>query len=213
MGCVCVNNGAEDAVFAIRPDPRLMKSARAIDMLTGRPIDMPVKLAGFSTMMIFFGPEPEAFEDTLCRAEDAFQRWKKLGADVGALRHYYSNARTGRHYARRYALALGMLSSMALRCSVEKHDDGLLVQAEAFDPDGNAVSDAVLRLRMVPGSMKQYPFRWNGEKYIAFISRDDIARVYDPDSCDYVPLTGAARCVIQAENDRLQGGCLMNVRL
>ena len=40
-----------------------------------------------------------------------------------------------------------------------------------------------------------------------------FARVYDPDACDCVPLTGAARLILQAETDAWQGGTLMTVRL
>lgn len=214
MGCVCVNNGAEDVEFTVAPDSRLLKAGKAIDMLTGKVVTMPMKLVGFSTAMLFFGPEFKDLEDAVCRAEDTFRRWKKMGADIGALRHNYSNARTGRHYAKRYALAQGMLSSMALRCVTKTLENGdFEVRVEAFDAEGAPVKDAIMSLRIAPGSLKQYPLRWDGEKYVAHICRGDIVRVYDPDTCDYVPLTGAARLIIQGETETLQGGCLVNVRL
>ena len=214
MGCVCVNNGAEDAEFTVAPDPRLMKDSCAVDMLTGKAVKMPMKLAGFGTAMILFAPRAEDFEETICRAEDAFQRWKKLGADVGPLRHNYSNARTGRHYAKRYALAKGMLESMALKCEANTLPGGdLLISVEAFDADGAAVSDADVSMRMVPGGMRRYAIAWDGEKYACRVPRGEIAKVYDPEINDYAPLSGAARLVIQAENETLQGGCLVNVTL
>ena len=42
---------------------------------------------------------------------------------------------------------------------------------------------------------------------------ETFARVYDPDTCDDVPLAGAARLILQAETDAWQGGALLTVHL
>lgn len=214
MGCVCINNGAEDAMFTVAPDARLMKHAHAVDMLTGKELTMPLTLPGFSTALIYFAPEQDAdFDETLCKAEDVFLHWRSKGMDCGALRHYYASLRTGRHYAKRYAMAKALLNSLVLSCRYHKDNQGnLLVEAECMD-DGGKVENALLQLRMVPGSMKQFPLSWDGEKYTCTINPSDIAQVYDPDKCDYEPLTGAARLIIQAETDEKQGGCLVNIRI
>lgn len=83
MGCVCINNGAEDACFSLAPDTRLMPEAQAFDMLTGRRVEMPVTFPGYGTRMLYFAPPlPEAWEETLCDAEDAFERWRQMGAGL-----------------------------------------------------------------------------------------------------------------------------------
>ena len=84
---------------------------------------------------------------------------------------------------------------------------------QALDADGKAVTDARVRLRIAPGSMRQYAFAREGDRYVCAVRKEDMAMVYDPDICDYAPLSGPARLILQAENDTLQGGCLVNVRL
>lgn len=215
MGCVCVNNSAEDAVFSVAPDPRLMKSARAIDMLTGKEIAMPMALGGYCTAMIFFGEDvKEDYDDVLCEAEDAFEGWRRIGADCGPLRHNFASLKTGDHRIKRYAMAKGLLNSMALVCRTEKNESGgLRVQVDCFDASGQRVEDAYVRLRMAPGSMRQYLLKWNGDTHECRISSEELPQVYNPDVCGYEPLTGAARLIIQAEKDEMQGGSLVNIRI
>lgn len=215
MGCVCINNGSESAAFTVAPDPRLMQSAKAIDMLTGKEIPMPMTLEGYGTAMIFFGEEVgDDFDDVLCEAEDAFNRWRSMGAECGALRHNFASLKTGDHHIKRYAMAKGLLQSMALITRYSKDDQGnLTVQVDCIDAAGCKVENADIRLRMVPGSMRQYRLQWNGTTHECCISKNAIAQVYNPDTCGYEPLSGAARLIIQAEKDALQGGSLVNIRI
>lgn len=214
VGCVCINNGPNDAVFSLSPDTRLMKHAQAIDMLTGREIKMPITVSGFATALIYFAPDLEDdFDEVLCKAEDTFEHWRSNGMDCGSLRHYYASLRTGRHYTKRYAMAQALLNSLALSCTCQKASNGdLVVEVDCMDANGK-VENAHIQMRMVPGDMKQYQFTWNDQKHVCIIKRNDIARVYHPDACNYEPLTGAARLIIQAEKDEKQGGCLVNIRI
>lgn len=214
LGCVCINNGADAAECFISPDSRLMRDYVVTDMISGKEVQMPLHLEGYATALLLFSPKMVEFEETICRAEDAFTRWQSMGCQTGTLRHYFSNCRTGRHYAKRNALALGLLASMALRCRTEQlPEGGLKVSAEAFDAMGKPVEDAFITLRITPGTMKPFLLLWDGKEYTCCIRREELPRVYDPDNVDYQPLKGAARLVLQAENERLQGGCLVNVRL
>lgn len=214
VGCVAINNGIEDATFSFVPDARLLENTKAIDMLTGKEIKMPFTLPGNGTAMILFAQaEGDDFLEVICQADEAVQRWRKLGADVGALRHNFINMKTGQHHIKRYALAKGLLSSLALRTMVEKDGEDLLVKVDCFDAAGNVVENADIFLRMVPGSMKQYVFTWDGKQHICRVKKDDIAKVYNPETCDYEPLSGAARFVLQAEKDGKQGGSLKNIRV
>ena len=214
IGCVCINNGPEDAAVSIQPDSRLMMRTKAIDMLNGRQVKMPITLTGFATALIYFPPDfTEDFDETLCKAEDTFRRWRGNGMDCGPLRHYDASLRTGRHYCKRYAMAQAMLSSLALSCSFHACGDGsLLFEADCRDIN-DKVADAEIWMRIVPGSMKQYRFSWDGQKHVCIVKRNDMAQVYNPDTCNYEPLTGAARLIIQAEKDGKQGGCLINIRI
>ena len=214
LGCVCVNNGVDAAEFSIVPDPRLLSAYDVTDMLTGKEVRMPVRLDGFATLLLLFTPKMTDLEEAVCRAEDAFVRWRSMGCAVGALRHYYSNCRTGRHYEKRYALASGLLSSMALRCRTEAlPEGGVKVAVEALDAAGKAVQDAYITMRLTPGSMKSFQLPWNGSEYACCLRGEDLPRVYDPETAEYRPLEGPARIILQAENESLQGGCLVNIRL
>ena len=214
MGCVCINNGREDAVFTVKPDQRLLPNARAIDMLTGKEVQMPLTLPGFGTAMIFFAESVgEDFDNMICEAEDAFQHWRDLGMDCGPLRHNFGSIRTGNHYSKRYAMAKALLNSLVLRCDCVSEDNGdLLIKVDCMDAQGK-VSGADVNIRMVPGSMRQYPCVWDGETHVCRIKQSDIARVYNPDTCDYDALDGAARLIIQAEKDDKQGGSLVNIQI
>lgn len=215
MGCVCINNGAEDACFSLAPDTRLMPEAQAFDMLTGRRVEMPITLPGYGTRMLYFAPPlPEAWEETLCDAEDAFERWRQMGADCGPLRHDFTSLKTGDHPEKRCAMAKALLESMALLPRWERDAAGnVRVTVTCISAAGVSVTNAQVRLRIAPGSMKQYPLTWNGSAYEAVLPPETFARVYDPDTCDYVPLTGAARLILQAETDAWQGGALLTVHL
>lgn len=214
MGCVCINNGAEDAVFSVQPDSRLMEHAKAIDMLTGKEIQMPLRLAGFATALVYFAPSVEEdFEQVLCDAEDVFHRWRSEGMDCGPLRHYYASLRTGRHYRKRYAMAKALLNSLAVSCKCQTTDSGdWLIEVDCKDSNG-VVENASIQMRMVPGDMRQYLFTWNGTKHVCTIKKQEMVQVYKPDTCDYEPLSGAARLIIQAEKGTKQGGCLVNIRI
>lgn len=215
LGCVCINNGAEDVCFSVKPDARLLKSAKAIDMLTGKEVQMPISLPGHGTAMIFFGEEVsrDDMEDTVCEAEDTYMRWKSMQADVGAVRHNFSSMKTGNHYMKRYALAKALLQTMALRCSYEKEDSGdIVISVDCIDSAGQNVADAKVSLRITPGSMKRYSLKWDGSRYVCHIDKESVPKVYNPDTCEYEPLTGAMRMIIQAETADLQGGCIVNLR-
>lgn len=214
MGCVCINNGREDAVFTVRPDQRLMQNARAIDMLTGKEVQMPITLPGFDTAMIYFAQDiGDDFDDVICEAEDAFQHWRELGMDCGPVRHNFGSIRTGNHYIKRYAMAKALLDSLVLSCQCETAENGdLLIKVDCMDAKGR-VADADMTIRMVPGTMRQCPCVWNGQTHVCRIKQSDIAQVYNPDTCDYEALKGAARLIIQAEKAGKQGGCLVNIRI
>ena len=214
IGCVCINNGSEEAVFSIAPDARLMAACQPVDMLTGRPAAMPLTLPPHGTRMIYFGPPAQDVEDAVCQVEDAYQRWQALGAQVGALRQHYSSMRTGWHHSKRLALAQALLHSLALRCAWEKEEDGALtVRAEAYDAQGKRVTDALVDLRITPGSHQRYAFSLEGEAYVCRIPAGALPRIYDPECCAYRPLAGPARLILQAETQALQGGCILNVQL
>lgn len=214
MGCVCVNNGVEEAVLTVAPDERLIGDACAVNMLTGRRMPMPFTLPGHGTALIFFGERPEKLEDAVCRAEDAYERWKQSGADVEALRHYYSGMRTGWHAARRYALARAMLESLALRCRWERSEQGgLNVYADVLDARGERVKDARVWLRITPGTMRRYAFDWDGAQHCLRLPREELPWIYQPDAGDYRPLCGAARLILQAEHPTGLGGCILNISI
>lgn len=201
--------------FSLAPDTRLMPEAQAFDMLTGRRVEMPVTLPGYGTRMLYFAPPlPEAWEETLCDAEDAFERWRQMGADCGPLRHDFTSLKTGDHPEKRCAMAKALLESMALLPRWERDAVGnVRVTVKCISAAGVSVTNAQVHLRIAPGSMKQYPLTWNGSAYEAVLPPETFARVYDPDTCDYVPLTGAARLILQAETDAWQGGALLTVHL
>ena len=214
VGCVAINNGAEDATFSLKPDERLLKGCKAIDMLTGKEVKMPVTIPGYGTMMIFFGePVGEDFDEVLCDAEDAFFTWRDMGLDIGAQRHNFANLKTGDHYIKRYALAKALLNSLVMKTQVEKEGDDLVVKVDCYNAKGEKEENAIIQLRMMPGSMKQYVFTWDGEQYVCRVKKEDIAQVYNPDTCDYEPLTGAARFILQAEKDGKQGGSMVNIKI
>ena len=133
--------------------------------------------------------------------------------DYGPVRHNFASIRTGNHYIKRYAMAKALLDSLVLSCKCETAETGdLLIRVDCMDAKGK-VADADIVIRMVPGTMRQYSCRWNGETHMCRIKQSDIAQVYNPDTCDYEPLQGAARLIIQAEKTGKQGGCMVNIRI
>lgn len=217
MGCVFINNGGEERLLTATPDERLIKNACAVDMLTGQAVTFPIKLPGHGTRLLYFAPSmtPEEQEDTICDAEDVYERWQQAQANVDALRHYYSNMRSGPHLLKRYALADALLHSIALRSSYEVASDGALtVFVQALGPDGAPVADADISMRIVPGERRRYAFQPDGKGgYVCRVAKEELPVAYDPDHCDYLPLKGAARLILQAEASTLQGGSLMNIHL
>ena len=216
MGCVCINMGDGEENVAMTPNPMALRAVSMTDMLTGQRITGPVTLPPFGTRMIYFsaaGREDPDIEEHICRAEDAYERWKRMGAEVGPLRHCYAGMRSGFHRQKRDALARAVLQSLALRCTSEKTDAGWVIRAEAFDAQGQAVTDARVTLRVAPGPYRHLPMRWNGDCYECILRGGDIPAAYDTDEQRYAPLRGAARLILQAETDACQGGCLYSVRL
>lgn len=216
MGCVCINMGDQEESIAITPNPLAMHACSMTDMLTGQPFSGRVTLPPHGTRMVYFsaaGREDADIEERICRAEDAYELWKRMGAEVGALRHFYAGMRSGFHRQKRDALARAMLQSLALRCSVRQTDAGWVIRADVYDARGEAVKDAHVSLRVVPGPYRHLPMRWNGECYECALGGDDLPMIYDADTQRYVPLHGAARLILQAENDTCQGGCLCTARL
>ncbi len=226
MGAVLVNNGGDEHTLRLRPHPALLEDAVAVDMLTGQRVSMPVTLEPYGTRLLYFGKQPAAaghwrdseeaadLESAVCEAEDAYWRWKRLGANVGALRHNFSNMRSGGHFVKRYALAKALLSSLALRCTCQADEEGLRVWAEVFDAAGNPVSWGVrLDMTLTPGKPEKYVFEPGDGKYVCCIPRRELVKLYAPSSGRYVPYQGKVRLVLQAEAGEKQGGCIEHVLL
>lgn len=216
MGCVCINMGNREESIAITPNPLALPTCSMTDMLTGQLLVNRVTLPPHGTRMIYFsaaGREDADIEARICQAEDAYELWKRMGAEVGALRHFYAGMRSGFHRQKRDALAWAMLHSLAMRCSVKPTDAGWVIQADVYDVKGEMVKDAHVSLRVAPGSYRHLPLRWNGACYECVLAGDALPMTYDADTQHYVPLHGTARLILQAENDICQGGCLYTVRL
>lgn len=216
LGCVCVNMGSEEENICIAPNPSLLPESHMTDMLSGRTLSGPVTLPPHGTRLLYFSPasrEDEQIEDRICQAEDAYERWQLLGAEVGPLRHNYAGMRSGFHRQKRDALARAMLHSLALKWRCEKAADGWRIQAEVYGPDGAAVSDARVWLRIAPGPYRHVPLYWQGQAYECMLTAETLPMHYDAQTQTYSLLRGAARLILQAENDECQGGCLCTVRL
>jgi hypothetical protein len=216
MIAVLINNGGCEANLTLKPDPRLLAGdLRAIDAVTGEKVTMPVKLAGYATRMICFAnvlEEGGDFEETLCAAEDAFEAWSAKGADASALRHYVSGMRTGRHKEKRLAMAKAVLSSLAVKPSVQQGDDGsLTVRAEIFDASMKTPDHAKVWLRITPGEFRRVAFIKEGAGYACRIPAGELPLAYDPEQMKYAAAKGAARITIQAEDGARQGGCIVNI--
>ena len=126
-------------------------------------------------MLLYFGKRAKELEEEVCDAEDAFWRWSRLGANIGALRHNFSNMRSGGHYVKRYALAEALLQSLALRCECKAGPDALEVSAEVFDAQGNPVAEgARLELTVTPGRPERYTFAALDGRYVCRIPRQKL---------------------------------------
>ncbi|MDR2504483.1 MAG: hypothetical protein LBD16_00105 [Oscillospiraceae bacterium] len=213
---VCVNNGGGEAVFALKPDPRLLDGdLRAIDAVTGDSVSMPITLAGYASRMIYFSVAiDDCFEETLCAAEDAYDAWREAGADIGAVRHNYSGLRSGPHKEKRLALANGILNTLAIKPNGFRGDDGsLTIIADIFDAKLNKLENAKVWLRITPGSFRRLAVTWDGASYICRVPAEELPLTYDPQSMKYTPVSGAVRIIIQAEDGARQGGCIVNTVL
>lgn len=218
MIAVLINNGGGEARFSIQPDPRLLSGKlSAVDAVTGETVRMPVALAGYETRMVCFAPaalDAVGFEETLCAAEDAFEAWLTKGADVGALRHYYSGMRTGPHKEKRQAMANALLSSLAIKPSAQRSDDGhLTVRAEVYNAMQEEPGDVKLWLRVAPGPYGRLPFARDENGYVCRIPAERLPLTYDPIQMRYAAVSGPVRIILQAETDGQQGGCIVNFTL
>lgn len=209
---VCVNNAPQPIRFSLAPDTRLLSGAyRVVDAATGAEAAFPVQLEGNASRMLFFGPDaarPE-MERAVCEAEDAFEGWRKQGARLGALRHYYSNMRSGPHMLRRYALARALLSSLALKVDYTSGAEGLEVRCAVLDAQGGRVAGASVYLRTTPGDFEPIRLTEEGGRYVCRIPHGALPKLYDATHARYEPLMGAIRLVVQAEKEGAQGGCLV----
>jgi hypothetical protein len=178
---------------------------------------MPVKLAGYATRMIYFASTLDDggdFEETLCAAEDAFEAWSAKAADTSALRHYVSGMRTGQHKEKRFAMAKALLSSLAIKPSVQRDDDGgLTIRTEIFDASLNMPGDAKVWLRITPGAYRRLTFDKDKTGYVCRIPAGELPLTYDPEQMKYAAAQGAVRITIQAEDGARQGGCIVNITL
>lgn len=212
LGCVCINHGGRAEQINIKPDERLLRDAVAVDMLTGERLTMPVMVEPHGTRLIFFASAPEDPEALIVPAEDAFETWRRLGAQVGALRQNYTNMRSGAWLEKRAALANALLHSLALRVTLYREEHGEVKLAiDAYGPDGQPLQDATITLRIVPGNGRIFDCHQEDGQYICRIAPADRPQVYDPRAIRYVPLTGCARVIIQAECGQLQGGCMCHI--
>lgn len=211
---VCVNNGQEEAIFSLTPDIRLLDGdIGAWDALTGQPANMPLTIPGLGTAVVYFAHHPtEIYNETLCRAEDSFESWDLQKAAVGALRHNYAGIRSGLHPQKRFALAQSLLWSLAIKAEVITEDNGSLnIQARVLDADGQSPTDAILRVRVVPGLYKHIHMQSDGQgSYNLHIKKNDLPLSYDPRAMRYVPVQGNIRLILEAEHDGRQGGCILN---
>jgi hypothetical protein len=215
MIAVLVNNGGSETDFTISPDSRLIAEPWSVyDAVSGDLVDMPISLSPYATRMLCFTPcqtDEYQLEETICAAEDAFEAWMSQGMDIGALRHYYSGMRSGAHKERRFAMASAMLSSLAIKPSVEATaDGGLIVRAQVLDAKQDIPENATAWLRLVPGHYQRFPLIRNERDFVCCLSADELPLVYDPNSLRYHPVQGPMRIVIQAEADSCQGGCIVN---
>ena len=196
----------------IKPDDCLLADAVAVDMLTGQPLTMPVEIEPHGTRLIFFAKPTENPEDLVVPAEDTFERWKTLQANVGALRQNYTNMRSGAWLEKRASLAEALLHSLALRVLSQEQPDGAVqLLIDAYGPNGESLKDADITVRLVPGNGKTFSCTWEKQHYVCNIAKQDRPLVYDPQEIRYKPLTGKARLIIQAECGELQGGCMCHV--
>lgn len=213
---VCVNNGKEEARFTLHPDPRLLSGElRAFDAVTGERLDMPLCLPGYATQMVFFAKAQGAdFEDAICAAEDAFEAWDAMKADVGALRHDYSGMRSGMHHEKRYALANALLDSLVIKPLIHREaEGGLTLRAEIYDAQSKTPENVKAWLRIAPGPYRRFSLTKEKGAYVCAIPKEEMPLAYDPVAMHYAPVTGAVRLILQAEDGTRQGGCIVNAIL
>lgn len=216
LGCICINQTNKVQTIDLVPNEKLLSDSFAIDILTGLEIDNPLSIEAHGTLLVYFATRPtDDYEERICQAEDAYERWKCLETDIGALRHNFSNMRSGEHIAKRTALAEALLHSLALKCSASysKEDQTMIVTANVFDADGNTVRDAALSMRIVPGTGTRYWLEDHGNAYTCKLDAAMLPKVYNPEKIDYLPLRGAVRMVFQAETKDAVGGCLLNIMI
>ena len=216
MGCVCINMGNQQETISITPDSSLMPKSYVTDMLSGQPVTNSIVLSPNGTRLLYFSSvsrEASDIEERICLAEDAYERWQQMGAEVGFLRHNYANMRSGFYRQKRDALARAMLNSLALKCHCEDVEFGYRILVEVYGADGLPVSNAKVTMRITPGSYHHLPLSWNGKAYECTLTSETVPEIYDASTQTYSPLHGSARLILQAETDNAQGGCLYTIRL
>lgn len=215
MIAVCINNGEDNVVFTIRPDSRLMENFQVYDICTGKICDTRQCLHGGETKLLWFCPEnvEEDYEDRLIEAENGFEKWQAVGADVSPYRYLYSHMRTGSSLKKRAVLTNVMLNTLAVATEYKFEKGKLHINCKVFDSSAERVKNARVSFRLSPGSFEWKELEEVENGYTCILDEKKLPVIYDVERKEYVKLDGTCRMVIRAEKDEKQGGSVINIHI
>lgn len=216
MMAVCVNTANTPIRFSLKPDERLMRNWAVEDAMTGRPVTFPMTLPENGTAVLFFGHpvDEDTMEESVCKAEDAFECLKRRGANMEPYKMFYGNCRAGSQIMRRYALAEAMNDSIGIRTEYQKDETGnTRILCHLEDGNGEPVHGAAVTLRVSPGTFDLYDFEETADGYLCTLDAATLPAVYDVVEQRYIPITGNVRLIIQAECGNKQGGSIVTARI
>ncbi|MFT4146772.1 MAG: hypothetical protein QM644_20200, partial [Mobilitalea sp.] len=210
-----INNGSTPVQFTFQPDHRLIKDCSFLDVITDKKISNQIYLEANATKMVWVYQEvtETTMEQKVLQAEKAFEGWMKLGADISALRHYYSNILTGAYKDKRYMLASALLDSLALKVNWRTCEEGLELKVKVFNALQQEETGATVTCRFTPGTFYKYQCYEKAGEYTCVIPKNELPTYYDVKQKVYLPLQGNVRFILNAETDNRQGGTVLNITL
>jgi hypothetical protein len=210
-----INNGSTPVQFTFEPDHRLIQDYTLIDVVTEKKISNQIYLDANATKMVWVYHEvtEQTAEEKVLQAEKAFEGWMNLGADISALRHYYSHILTGEYKDKRYMLAGALLESLALKVDVTKSEEGLEFMVKVYNEKQKVETGACVTFRLTPGTFHRFECVEKEGEYTCFIPKNELPTYYDVKQKVYLPLQGNIRCILHAETENRQGGVVLNITL